>query len=32
MRHGPDGMNTGTVSYKRQRFPPQIIANAVRLY
>ncbi len=25
-------MNTATVSYKRHRFPPQIIAHAVWLY
>ncbi|CCV11504.1 hypothetical protein MESS4_330053 [Mesorhizobium sp. STM 4661] len=27
-----DVMNRATVSYKRRRFPPQIIANAVWLY
>lgn len=32
MRHKPDGMNTATVSYKRHRFAPQIIAHAVWLY
>jgi hypothetical protein len=25
-------MNSATVTYKRYRFPPQIIGDAVRLY
>ncbi len=32
MWHKHDGMNTPPISYKRHRFPPQIIAHAVWLY